>query len=93
MAHLLYPVRAEWDPQAERWSILAPDFPEIASVATSRGSIAQTAADAIQTAVQMRSDNGEPVPEPTTPVDFPPDWASTRDNLIVHVPVSLAAVP
>jgi predicted RNase H-like HicB family nuclease len=93
MAHLLYPVRAEWDPQAGAWSILAPDFPEIASVATSRESIAQTATDAIQTAVDVRRENGEPVPDPTTRIDLPPDWDRTPHNLLVHVPVSLAAVP
>ena len=93
MKYELYPVAAEWDPGARAWSILAPDFPEIASVATAREDIAQTAADAIQTAIEARRESHEALPAATIHADFTRSWGFPTDNMLVHVPVSLDVAP
>ena len=85
---LLYPVAAEWDDVAKAWSLLSPDFPEIASVAKRRDDIAQQADDAIRTAVEARREDGEALPEPMAePYLLSKDWPMVHQNMILHVPV------
>ena len=86
---LLYPVAAEWDEAAKAWSLLSPDFPEIASVAMRRDDIAQQADDAIRTAVEARREDGEALPEPMTePYLLGNHWPRVHQNMILHIPVS-----
>jgi len=91
---LLYPVAAEWDEAALAWSLLSPDFPEIASVALTRGEIAQQASDALQTAIEARREDGEDVPPPTTDISaLVAQWPTSTSNLLIHVPVSVSPLP
>ena len=64
MRTTLYPVVAEWDDAARAWSLLSPDFLEVASAATSRERVWQQADDAIRTAIEARREDGEAVPPP-----------------------------
>ena len=94
MEMLLYPIVAEWDEAAQAWSLLSPDFPEVASVATTRGEIAQQASDALQTAIEARREDGDEVPSPTTDVSaLIGQWSSRGNNLLIHVPVSVGPLP
>ena len=61
---LLYPIVAEWDGAVQACSLLSPDFPEVASAATSREELWQQADDAIRTAIEARRKDGEAVPPP-----------------------------
>ncbi len=45
------------------WSILFPDFPEIASSAEEEDALFEQAQDALATAVDARLEDGEPLPE------------------------------
>lgn len=94
MKTLLYPIVAEWDETAHAWSLLSPDFPEIASVATTRGDIAQQASDALQTAIEARREDGDAVPSPTSDVStLVGQWPSDGSNLLIHVPVPVGPLP
>ena len=94
METLLYPVAAEWDEAAQAWSLLSPDFPEVASVATTRGEIAQQAFDALQTAIEARREDGDEVPRPTTDIsNLVEQWSSGGNNLLIHVPVPVSPLP
>ena len=85
---LLGPVAAEWDGAVQAWSLLSPDFPEVASVATSRDELWQQADDAIRTATKVRREDGEAVPPPMAE-----PWLLTADsqpgsrNLLLHVAI------
>ena len=88
MATLLYPMTAEWDPDARAWSLLSPDFPEIASVARSRDEIGEQASDALWTAIDARREDDEPLPPPSAePWLLTKDWPPSAQNLLLFVPV------
>ena len=94
MKTLLYPVTAEWDAAARAWSLLSPDFPEIASVATSRDELFQQADDALRTAIEVRREDGEEVPLPMAePWLLTADWPPGSRNLLIHVAVPADPVP
>ncbi len=94
MEHLLYPITAEWDEAAGAWSLLSPDFPEVASVATTPGDIAQQASDALATAIEARREDGEEVPAPTADVSaLIGRWPPTGKSLLIHVPVPVGPLP
>ena len=93
MATLLYPMTAEWDPDARAWSLLSPDFPEIASVARSRDEIGGQACDALCTAIDARREDGEALPPPCAdPGLLTNGWPASGRNLLLFVPV-LAELP
>ena len=84
----LYPVVAEWDEQVGAWSLLSPDFPEIASVATSGEDVGQQASDALWTAMEARQEDEEPVPEPMAePWRLTESWPNPTRNMLLFVPV------
>jgi len=88
MKTLLYPVVAEWDGAVQAWSLLSPDFPEVASVATSRDEMWQQADDAIRTAIEARREDGEAVPPPMAePWLLTADWQPGSRNLLLHVAI------
>ena len=62
------------EPGDANWSILVPDFPEIASVAERPEDWAPQALDAIHTALDARRLDGEPVPDATPLPDVTKDW-------------------
>ena len=94
MPVLLYPVIAEHDPNTRAWSVLSPDFPEIASFVPEGGDLAQTASDAIWTAVAFRQDEGEGLPAPTQePWRLTAQWPPGTRNLLLHVPVPVPGEP
>ncbi len=94
MATLLYPMIAEWDPDARAWSLLSPDFPEIASVVCSRDEIGAQAADALWTAIDARREDNEPLPPPcAAPGLLPKDWFASGQNLLLFVPVPTEPSP
>lgn len=94
MATLLYPMTAEWDPEARAWSLLSPDFPEIASVARSRDEIGEQASDALWTAIDARREDGEPLPSPCAdPGLLPKDWFASGQNLLLFVPIPAEPPP
>jgi len=88
MATLLYPMVAEWDPDVRAWSLLSPDFPEIASVARSRAEIGEQASDALWTAIDARREDNEPLPPPCDePWLLTKDWPMPAPHLLFFVPV------
>lgn len=90
MDALLYPIVAEWDAAVGAWSLLSPDFPELASVATRREDVANQAADALWTALQMRQEDGEVVPTPTLdPSALTAGWRYPTENFLLFVPVPI----
>lgn len=92
MTSILYPIVAEWDDATGAWSLLSPDFPEIASVATRPGEVAAQAADAIWTAIDARREEGEKLPVPDAEVTaLTKEWTYPTRNMILHVPVPDAA--
>lgn len=94
MATLLYPVVAEWDDQARAWSLLSPDFPEIASVAKPEGDVGQQASDALLTAIEARHEDGEPLPAPTSePWALTEGWCQPTRNMLLFVAVPTEAPP
>ena len=94
MATLLYPMTAEWDPEARAWSLLSPDFPEIASVARSRDEIGEQASDALWTAIDARREDGEALPSPNAePWLLTKDWPAASMNLLFFVPVPAEPPP
>ena len=88
MATLLYPMIAEWDADARAWSLLSPDFPEIASVACQRDEIGEQASDALWTAIDARREDNEPLPPPCAePWLLTKDWPVPAPHLLFFVPV------
>lgn len=87
MKTLLYPVVAEWDEAVRAWSLLSPDFPEVASAA-SPDEVWQQADDAICTAIEARHEDGEAVPQPMAePWLLTADWRPGSRNMLLHVAV------
>ena len=94
MGHVLCPIAAGWDETARAWSLLSPDFPEVASVATTRGEIAQQALDALSTAIEARVEDGEAVPAPTTDVSaLTRRWPANEGNMLLFVAVAGEPLP
>ena len=88
MGTLLYPLIAEWDELAGAWSLLSPDFPEIASVATAGEDVGQQAWDALWTAMEGRREDDEPVPDPMAePWRLTEGWPYPTRNMLLFVPV------
>lgn len=91
METLHYPVVAEWDEAARAWFLLSPDFPEVASAATSRDEMWQQADDAIRTAIEARREDGETVPPPIAELWLlTADWQPGSRNLLLHIPIPAA---
>lgn len=90
----LYPVIAEWDDAAHAWSLLSPDFPEIASVARDPDEMAQHAQDALLTAFEARVGDGEALPSPAAePWLLTQGWTYPTRNMLLFVPVPAQAPP
>ena len=90
----LYPVVAEWDAEVRAWSLLSPDFPEVASVAIRRDEVAEQATDAVWTALQMRHEDGEAIPAPTLdPSALTAEWRYPTENFLLFVPVPVEPPP
>lgn len=88
MATLLYPIIAEWDDEARAWSLLSPDFPEIASVAKPDDDVGQQASDALLTAMEARREDGDPMPMPTDKAWLlTKDWVQPTRNMLLFVAV------
>ncbi len=91
MATLLYPMTAEWDEKARAWSLLSPDFPEAASVATQRDEIGEQASDALWSAIEARREDNEALPEPNAePWLLTKDWRFPTQSMLFFVPVPAA---
>ena len=58
------------EPGEQTWSILFPDFPEIASVAEREEDWGPQAYDALLTAVEARKQDGEAIPSATSIHNF-----------------------
>ena len=92
METLLYLVVAEWDEAAQAWSLLSPDFPEVASAATNRDELWQQADDAVCTAIEARREDGETVPPPMAePWLLTADWQPDSRNLLLHIAIPACA--
>lgn len=57
------------DAGEENWSILFPDFPEVASVAEPDQDVDAQALDALETVVEVYAEAGRPLPEPSRSID------------------------
>lgn len=91
---LLYPMIAEWDADACAWSLLSPDFPEIASVARSRDEIGGQASDALWTAIDARREDNEPLPPPCAePWLLTKGWPTPAPHLLFFVSVPAEPLP
>lgn len=62
------------EPDEAIWSILVPDFPEIASIAEQPDDWGPQTLDAIRTALDARRADGEPVPKATPLPEVTRDW-------------------
>ena len=69
MGFVRYPALFYQEPGEENWSILFPDFPEIASAAERIDDIDRQALDALATAIDVYADAGKPLPEPSSSFD------------------------
>ena len=88
MATMLYPMIAEWDDTARAWSLLSPDFPEIASTAKQGDDIGQQASDALWTAIDARREDNETLPAPASePWLLTKNWNPAHQNMLLFVPV------
>ncbi len=74
MPRHLYVAVIERERGEPNWSILFPDFPEIASVAETPDDWATQAFDALSTAIDARREDGQPVPDPTPLDQVTQDW-------------------
>src|SRR5579863_8938140 len=66
MALRHYPAMVYRELGEANWSILFPDFPEIASAADPEQDVDQQALDALATAVDVYPKAGKPLPEPSS---------------------------
>ncbi len=74
------------EPAEANWSVLIPDFPEIASVAERPEDVFAQAQDALAMAVEARLEAGETLPEPTAPENIEPDAGPIARVLLLSVP-------
>ena len=94
MSYLMYPALAEWDEATRAWSLRFPDFPEICSFTNRRAEIPQQAADALLTAIEVRREDGEALPDPTADLgERVRDWPPASDNMQVFVTVPAGPPP
>jgi predicted RNase H-like HicB family nuclease len=70
MAFRHYPAMVYREPGEANWSILFPDFPEIASGADPEQDVDRQALDALATAVDVYAQAGKPLPEPSSSTDI-----------------------
>ena len=90
MALQLYCAVIEQEPDETAWSILFPDFPEVASTAETAADIGPQAFDALLTAVEARRQDKEAIPAPTPMSEVTQDWPLpwTRQVLLLAVDVA-----
>lgn len=89
-----YPIIAEWDEAVRAWSILSPDFPEIASVAREGDDIGQQALDALLTAIEGRREDEEPIPAATQDAAaLAVEWPRATRNMLLYVVVPSFSAP
>lgn len=69
MKHRHYPAVIYREPGEANWSILFPDFPEVASAADPKQDVDQQALDALATAIDAYTESGKPLPEPSHTTD------------------------
>lgn len=71
------------------WSVLFPDFPEIASAAERSDDIFPQAQDALATAIEMRLETGEGIPDPSPPEDVVAERRADARVLLLSVPAEI----
>jgi predicted RNase H-like HicB family nuclease len=89
MALRTYVAVIQQEPGEANWSILVPDFPEIASVAERPEDWGPQALDAILTALDARRVDEEPVPEATPLSEVARDWPTPWPGLPLLVAVDV----
>lgn len=70
MAFVRYPALVYREYGEANWSILFPDFPEIASAADPGQDVDQQAMDALATVIDVYNEAGKPLLEPSRSVDI-----------------------
>ena len=94
MSTTAYPIIAEWDEAARAWSILSPDFPEVASMAREQEHLGQQALDAVLTAIEGRREDEEAIPDPTQDAAaLARDWPRGTLNMLLYVAVPSLTAP
>lgn len=93
MALRIYFAYAQREPGEANWSILVPDFPEIASVAERKEDWAPQAFDAIATALEARRADGEPIPEASPMREITKDWPAPIPDYPFGIAVEVELPP
>jgi predicted RNase H-like HicB family nuclease len=82
MAFIHYPALVYRERGEQNWTILFPDFPEIASAADPSQDVDQQAMDALATAIDVYNGASKPLPEPSRSVDIDDQMPSGVEGFI-----------
>ena len=93
MTYRIYSAILDREPGEESWSVLFPDFPEIASMAETDAEVATQAFDALATAIDARREDGKALPEPTPPEAITQDWQQPWRARVLLVPIAIDPSP
>lgn len=85
-----YPALVYREQGDQSWTILFPDFPEVASGAGPDQDPDQQAADALATVIDVYAEDGKPLPKPSRSVDIMDRIPAGVTGAIVFYPAEAA---